>query len=638
VSEAPALLLGILGWIVLPGAAAARFLSRRPPGFLGSGEAWIAAVVVSGQSVWVLLSASLARLGMLTPDAVWIAAAALGGASIGVLFATRRPRSGEAGSGDVRATLVMLGALAVAALPRLVDLLDRPWAGLNWNHWSRSLEVARASAIPGVSFEWGITVPFFAEYNGFHAASAVIVDLAASLPELTPVQFSRAVAVVGALLGFWCLLRRFCDSLPLCAAGLWLFNGIQYYASKYDAYKAEGQGFALMFLVPVLAAGFLASGRRLGLLATAASFAALSQVHGVSFVFCGILVCAEIVTTLRGTWREPSARNRALALCASLLVGWLGADLLISGRLTQAHLAGQIPGRAPDGSDKTWLFERHGEPGGTAPGPAELILKGLWNGRSEGPSRFPAGPEGPWALLGVVTGVALVTLSLRRGQDRSAPVFAGVAVLLTAALCLFFTLGWDTYVPRRTALHRFLGLGLALVPLLGAAAVARIRAAGAGRLLWAAFLAAGAWAALTQSRRPAAAGDYFPELRELRPVLGAGRLVLTNGFAAGRVTGGLRVRGLLDGRAPFHDEPLMDRANRLQAEARRYFASPRQAPFDLHGYGVTHVLVDRTQQALSFPVDLKGLARDPRLRPLRRNRRFLLFAVRPPDAPAAARP
>lgn len=622
-SQWPALLLGLAGWILLPGLAASRFVPARGFGELRPVEVRLAATLLFGQSIWVLVSGILARLGILTPDVVWTTALALGLGSLVVIGLARRPRSGDgAFSGpNARALLTLALTLLVTVGPRVIAALAAPWTSQNWKHWWRTLEVARAGAFPSVSFEWGLVVPFFAEYNGFHAASAVLVDIAAGFGEPAPVALSRVLAVTAAHLGFWVLVRRWCSSLPLASAGLLLFNVLNYYAQKYDAYRAEGVGFGLMFVVPVFALSYLSAGNRASLVAALAGFAALSQVHGVAFVFCGILVAAlALPEFLAGLWSRSAGWRRPMLLSVALVGAWLTTDVVISHRLTQFHMALAIPKPAPDGTDKTWLFDRHGRLGGTPPSAWDLIHDSL-----------DIGPRGPCAALLLVTLAATIWLLRSENTDKEPLRFAGLVLLLTFGLCIFFTVGWSTYVPRRTALNRFLGLAVGIVPFVGASAADRLRRLPRGAILSGVFLAAAGWAAAISSVQHQGR-DFFAELRSFRPAVGAGRLVLTNGYSSGLMPAVLGVPGLLDGRGPYHDEALMDRANRLQLAARRFFAKPREAPFDLYGYHVTHVLVGSAYR-FDFETDLRALRADERLRQVRRTRLFVLFKVRP-RAPA----
>jgi hypothetical protein len=197
------------------------------------------------------------------------------------------------------------------------------------------------------------------------------------------------------------------------------------------------------------------------------------------------------------------------------------------------------------------------------------------------------------------------------------------------AIAMTFIVGWTTYVPRRTGFARLFQVALLLVPLGAGVAVSRLVDTPARRAAQAILVAGGATALFVafiavrgQSRLDDIAGQRpsAAELGALRKVREPGDIVLTNGYSEGLVPVVTGTRGVLDGRAPYTDAPLLDRANTLLARSSRFFRDPLARGAPLPCRGIQYLLVSQDSgrtlgMPSAFPTDSVGLdqRRDLRL-------------------------
>jgi hypothetical protein len=239
------------------------------------------------------------------------------------------------------------------------------------------------------------------------------------------------------------------------------------------------------------------------------------------------------------------------------------------------------------------------------------------------------------AALAAVVGLGI---ALMVQLDRPTARLAIVTVVLVAgcaAVVAYFALGWDTYVPRRTGARRVLALLPTIVPVVLAVLVSRRdRRVRMGFVsVWigvAAVVAVSSWSLLPRWRaaQPSTAGLAALRSLELHP----GDTVLTNGYSEGFVPAVLDgASGLLDGRAPYTDGPLLARANRLLGDAMAFFAEPMVRREILTRYEVDYVLVSPTPRAIGFghpfavaPDQLSTLSE---LRMVRQSPSFTLYRV-----------
>jgi hypothetical protein len=92
-------------------------------------------------------------------------------------------------------------------------------------------------------------------------------------------------------------------------------------------------------------------------------------------------------------------------------------------------------------------------------------------------------------------------------------------------------------------------------------------------------------------------------------------LILANGYTEGFLPAVFGSPGLLDGRAPYTEASLLDRANTLLARSRAFFDNPLESDLDLQGLGVAYVVVTgqswsigtvRWFEANTFDLDARG--------------------------------
>lgn len=645
-----------IAWIVLPGLAIAALLDRvTPPEHLKI-ERFVAFALASGLAVWTVGARVLERLGGLTRAGAITATLVLTVAAIAVLLGPGRPAVRALRTRRTAAFAAWAGgSTLLGALPLLhlvIGQRDALVGSTPWYYWNQVLQTVAANGTPTQVYEWGRNVDFLDAYPGFTTGVAALAQVAGT-KSLAAAHVTSIVAILGAGLAMFLLVRALGASDAGAAFATILFFAVDVFSSKLAGLRPESLGYALALLTPVLVLEFVRSGQVRVVFVLAACFVALGQVHGIDWLFGCALVLAAVLAAYpivrdpdQGRRRRRSEVRRWLVRTATVgvvtLGAWFGANFAL-----RSHLSGasDLTGLSdiPKGSDPTWAFVTlaQGSLGRKAPSVVDLVSNSLQRGfRGLG-----------WPWFAALAGIAVVILLVRafggrptvtRALARRALVFLVVSVGVVLAASFFFSVGWDTYVPRRTGFARLLQVGVLLVPVAGGLALGflpwgsepRTRRWVASVTAAAALLLAGL---MIWHGQPAMSGraDQRPlagTLGALRDAgLGPGDVVLTNVYSEGAVpvmTGG---RGVVDGRAPYADAELLTRANDLLANTRTFMQGAGAAA-RLPCLGISHVLVATDGRfALGspflFPTDYEGLRRRPDLQLVGSGPGFELYRV-----------
>lgn len=630
--------LALLGGVVLPGLAIGLVAERRAPHpSLVRG----ATVGLTGAlALWTIGSIVLVRSGHLTATGSWvcIGAVALGAlVVIGLTGPAAWRRGDRVGVG--RGVVVAGGAIVLAAGPAITLAAARRDTLLGstpWYYWQLTRETIVAHGVPHWSYEWATRLPFLDDYPGFTASSGVLAVAGGRPTMLVAAQLTRAVAAITMVLAGY-LLTRVLGGRRLAAAmaAIVIASGTTF-AVKLASFRPESAGYALMLLLPALAVLWLQRREPTTLVVLAAGSLALSEIHGIDWVFAMAWVVGIVAAALVAGRKLPGVRAAVGSLGGVLVATWVLGNLALGGGLSGAEKLGRLPSVGV-GGDPTWAFRELTvgvvDPS-RPPSMADVARTSLRQGF--------AGLGWPWWAAGAALALLGVLVMVRRGgEDRRAAlrfvISVGVALVAVVGFAIFLAASYSTDVPRRTGFARVLPLVYVFVPVAAALAVSafgRVRRNPAAALAVVVVLAIGVpaarWTMSLDVQEPAVA--TLGQLRNLR--LPAGALVLTNVYSEGYVPVVVGARGVLDGRAPYTERGVLERVNGLLKTSISWFAHP--APIDappppLPVPGITHVLVATGPWALGagvqFPTDIEGLRRRPDLRLLRVGEGFALFAV-----------
>ncbi len=226
------------------------------------------------------------------------------------------------------------------------------------------------------------------------------------------------------------------------------------YVGKLASYRPEATGYVLVFLVGALAKLWLDHRRNVDLVLAAIALLALSEVHGIGWLF-GALVVGGLAVASVLLSRERRTSLRAGALLVVVLVGgWLVGNLALGSGLSGANKLGGLPDT--DGGDPTWRFVNLvagrlvSRP---RPSAAEAARRGITRGL--------VGWGAWWYLAVAVVTLVLLLVVAWRGRaalrHRGAREYVVMAVLVIAgcvAVSVWFAVRWSTYVPTRTGWGR----------------------------------------------------------------------------------------------------------------------------------------------------------------------------------------
>ncbi len=334
-------------------------------------------------------------------------------------------------------------------------------------------------------------------------------------------------------------------------------------------------------------------------------------------------------------------------MLGGIFVVWLAASFVSGSGLSGGSKLGGLP-KIHDGVDPTMQFERlaSGVTGSLDSDATTLARRSL--------ARGAMGLGWPWLLAFAVALVVLLVATAVWAKSASSRARAGrvlvvlaVALACVVAVSIAFGLGWDTYVPRRTGWTRMFQVSTVLVPLAAAIVASMGRsssrrlfrivppAIGIGIAVLVLFHGMGTWNATLALWQPPS--DTVAALSALD--LPSDAVVLTNGYSEGEVQLTAGGTGVLHGRAPYTEAPLLDRANALLAKSQAFFATPNGPGVSLPCDGITHVLVAvdgdwRLGTSQVFPTDLVALDARPDLHRVATGPGFVLYTVDagPPSA------
>lgn len=605
--------LALAIWIVPAGIAAASFVRRE-------NELWpedsVAVGLTVGLGIVLFASSGLARLGWLTATTFWLIGGLVAVLSIVTLVATRR-RLTLPSRGSLTTLLVVVTPLLIAAIafsPHLASIAVRPDAvpgTTPWYYWDLAAQTSAANGFPETSVEWGEEVPFLDDYAGFTAVTAGVA-LASSRPELVfSAHLLRLIAALGSGFAIWYLSRSWGASKYGAASAIFLFAALEVFASKLLSYRPEAAGYMLMLLVPALAKRWLDRGQRVFAVSSAIGLAALGLVHGLTWTMGAILLIATALATLLISDNRKRIAVRAGVLFAVAFGLWAVTSLAIQGRVTEAEKLTTAPVVSESGIDPTWEFSAlvSGSAGSPPPTAAEMIKRVF----SLGFVSLPA-----WVFWSVALVAFILIIAAAANGDRTSGQLL-LTVLLFAMgvtfVAVFFAIGWDTYVPRRTGFVRLMQISVFVVPLALAVGMSRFgptRTRGITTVLVSGCVALLAAAAFDISERGLGEMPLRPAMSQLRSLDLSG-VALANGYTEGFLATNLGLQGVLEGRAPYTDAALLDRTTISLEKAQEFFANPRDSTFDTSPYDI---LIAATQpwamgSANPFPVDVAGFRATP---------------------------
>ncbi len=630
--------VSVLFWMVLPGVAVGVLSQRRAAA--PSLVRFATTSLASGLGVWTLGGALLVRIGGIEASVVWSVGAVLALGSVIVLVVWGRALVGQWASPDTTKELAAgIVTTSVAAAPVVVLMAQRRDTLLGstpWYYWRLVRETIIAGRLPAHSFEWGTRLAFLDDYPGFTASSAVLAVASGRPSTLVAAQVMRVVAALTTALAGYLLARTVgANRVAAAAASVVIVSGTTF-VTKLASFRPESAGYALMLLIPALAVSWLQHREPVDLVVLAGSALALSEIHGVDWVFAMGWVVGLTVGALCFGRHRRETRRAAFGLLAAIGATWLAGRVFLGGGLSGAEKLGNLP-RTRGGIDPTWLFRNLvvGDTRSGSPPALASVARGALR------SGFAGLSWQWWAGAVVVTLIGVGAMLLRRGELRGAALRLLTSVVVTLVVVLVFSAflatNYSTDVPRRTGYARLFPMMYVFLPI---AAAVVITAISRGRrwlgraialvLAVAVFIPAARWTSQLDVQQPSRTA--LGALRDIR--LPASALVLTNSYSEGfvpDVTGG---RGVLDGRAPYTEAGVLQRVNGQLRRSIHWFAAPSVAgvaqplPFP----GITHVLISTgTPWALgngvAFPTDVAALDARPDLQVARVGPGFKLYRV-----------
>jgi hypothetical protein len=503
-----------------------------------------------------------------------------------------------------------------------------PWRGFTpWYYWGASLQVAAAAGYPPSVVEWGTTVPFLGDYLPFNAAAAAF-SFIISGERLVEMDAFRALILIVAVSGAYYALRRF-FSTTLAALGVVLLFSSSLFLAKFASVRPESFGLGLAaWALWALDVGMVERRRRLlGIAAVLAALVAAS--HLAAFLLLAALALSVLNYRLLADGRLHAYTVSFSLTAAGAIVIAAGLSLAAQSiRGTTSFLA-ELFGSASgivNNIDQTYLLYAYlppkgllGDPNAGPPSAVELI-----NSRSITPWGSQVGMTAA-LLIGSSVLLALVALLgtretrpialIRAGLRLGAPlvVFLGVLVVF-----MLVSASAETFVPRRTGPSRiapYIVVAYVFVPLGIASAARWIEPRRRAVLLTVLGLAVGAisLSSYAEARdlpplRPTAA--QLAEIQRAGARLtsdsGSRPLVLTNYYTEGLLPVLLDADGLLDGRIPYTNAPLRERALAILRDTAEFFQSGDCARTD--SYGADFILISSKRNRIGH---LGGYALGP---------------------------
>jgi hypothetical protein len=583
----------------------------------------IAVLLTLGVAAAVLGSQVLAMLGDLSGRSFVVAGVVLAAISLASFLASPALRSGIRGAGrSVHWMLLPIAVGLIAAAPELVNIVRYPGSlpqSTPWYYLNLAIQTVQAKGFPSGSIEWGISVPFLNDYPGFTALTAALTASSGRPDLIFGAQAVRAVAAGGVGLGMFYLARSWGATRFAATAAAFVTMATSVFAVKALSYRPESLSYLLVFFVLGLARRWLDELRFVYLVAGALAFVTLAQIHGIGWTVASVgLIASVLAHTLV---RDGSARARAMAsgaLVGVLVLAWGVTTYILQGQLTQVSKLDTAPQISSSGVDPTWQFASFNTANEGQPPPTSGDLARVSVERG-----FVGSGDGLLIAISVVAFVLLVTAASHATDEglRARVALFTIGLLIVGLILVsgIFVLGWATYVPRRTGASRMLQIAVFVVPLaaaVGASLTAGVQARQSATTLWFAASAVLLSLAAPLVSDMGSTQIAAPGMVTIERSLGLNDgLILANGYTEGFLPAVFGSPGLLDGRAPYTEASLLDRANTLLARSRAFFDNPLESDLDLQGLGVAYVVVTgqswsigtvRWFEANTFDLDARG--------------------------------
>jgi hypothetical protein len=627
----------LLAWVVLPGIATAAVVGR------GSEPVQpvrvLSVALSSGLVVWFLGSEALARLNLMSSTGAVAATVVVAVASLGVIGGPGRPGLKLLRREPVLVELaVMLVASVVVALPLLVlvarrtDSLTGPTP---WYYLDLARSVIQHHGVPATSPEWATRLPFLDDYPAFTSGTALLLAVG-GVKSMAAAQAVRMLTLVAVGAGAYLFARAFGAARSAAAVSIVVLFVSTTYVGKLASYRPEAAGYALVFVAGALAKLWLDHRRNVDLALVTVALLALSEVHGIGWLFGAMIVGGLAVGYVIFSPERRAALRASGLLVGFLIGGWLIGNLVLGGGLSGANKLGGLP--PSNGGDPTWRFVNL-VAGRIAPRPAPSATDAARKGMSRGFINL-----GAWWYLVVVVVVVILLIVVawigRATLRRAAREYSAMALLVVlgcTAVSVWFAVRWSTYVPTRTGWGRVFPLTFALLP----AAIAIVLSALSSRRL---RLVAAALVLVLGAAAMVHARDYYRQLDHQQPTrdtltsmralkLGPKDLVLTNAYSEGYVGAVPGGKGVLDGRAPYSEPKTLKRANQLLEQSISFFADPVNQPLPTDAKGIDYVLVATDPSVLGTPLVFStsygALMMRPDLKLVHSGPGYLLYKVTP---------
>jgi hypothetical protein len=322
-----------------------------------------------------------------------------------------------------------------------------------WYYWDLARMLGRQGGVPSYVTEYGAHIRWLPDYLVFNLHSEAyrgITDLFGTVNAIVAWRIPMALLAVIAV---FAMLRLW---VPRWAAvvGVALVMQTTWALDKFNAYKPEAFGVIIGFICVRLAVGALRRKDPGTLVLVGVLLGVNLGIHAIAATVVGMLLAGALVGELLTTKDLRARRTYTLlfltavtALVVSFAMGWS-----VQGRVSVLGDAGN-PQRNADGSDPTLIFLAR-DAGNFGP-VAEPSLSDEMTGSVNQPRVDLHLTPGTTLALAILL-VAGAGLALARGGNgRRGVVSLLVFVALLVTGILYFTLRYDTYVPRHTGLSRF---------------------------------------------------------------------------------------------------------------------------------------------------------------------------------------
>jgi len=663
----PASLLAVLAVVLLPGAGAT--LAAFRPGTLRI-ETAVALCFGLGYAAAALTATVLAIADVIGRASFAAALAAVTIALWAAAFRWRSPRAHvralAAEWRSCRWTVAPgLAGLTVFALEKLrlepASFMSNEAA---WRYWGDGTEILQAGGVPGSTLQWGLHIPTTVSKVVLNSFEAGVISVAPHgvLPTITAMVWLGGVGLFAALLalGRALGLRALSVGVPALVLAVPVAAPINSeFTQDANVYRVETLGRMAAACAAVIAIGIVRG--RLGLREAAVAgvlLGAAAGTHLIPVVVFGIFLVSYIAAALvagRDRRRRLGRIARAGGVTAVItLVIWLAALGASGGDLgfQRARGSGGYPG-FPVTLDPTKSFEviKRTHPKGRRTGwaipPARVGEVALTSVFEDLQITTPRRDYAALLLLALASAYA----AWRRRRTLGPVIFASWATGLTlAALGLYFSHRYRTFVPATFGPRRLFEYGILFAAIAGVAAlsaIARTAVAAAARgrrhglrRAGAAAVAVAAVALAGFTAPPGVSADEAAGLRVMSAVertVPCNARILVNVRTAGSFEVLARRISVDEGMAPYLRPTVLRRVLPIVLGAHRFFRDPignRAFIENQHVDVVVAVAGARVGGRAMLKRGRRGVLDDvPWLRPLLVNREVAIYAT-----PSLARP